>query len=141
MASASPWSRSPAEAGSPTCICEPDRSRPRSRASCRPPPPARPDRRNLGRRSGTRLCPCKPPPIPSEKRQGADLDAFARRRRGRCALVVEGGVGAPARPPVGGGIIDLEDQGLVAAHAREPYPAMGGVVFEHVDLADPIGEA
>ncbi len=76
-----------------------------------------------------------------KKRQRTDLDAFARvrvRRRGR---VVEGGVGRPAGTAVLDRVVDLEDQRLIAPHARQPVPTMRRIVGDRIGLADAVGIA
>src|SRR5262249_59375016 len=71
-----------------------------------------------------------------EKRQCADFDALARPRIGRRGRVFERGVGRPAGAAVPRGVVDLEDQRLLAPHARQPVPAVLGIVSDGVGLAD-----
>src|ERR1700681_2809986 len=74
----------------------------------------------------------------SEKRQRADLDAFARPRVGRRGRIVEGGVRGPAGAAVVERIKHLEHDRLVAAHAREPEPFVVRIVGDGVSLADAV---
>src|SRR5262249_29141293 len=74
-----------------------------------------------------------------EKRQRADFDALARPRVGRRGRIVESGVGGPAGAAVLLRIVDLEHQRLLAAHARQPVPAVRGIVGYGVGLADAVG--
>src|SRR5262245_27465210 len=70
-----------------------------------------------------------------EKRPGPDLDALARTLLGLRGRILEGGVRGPARHAFLLRVVDLEHQRLLAAHAREPVPAMPGIVGARVGLA------
>src|SRR5260370_2065124 len=76
-----------------------------------------------------------------EKRQCADFDALARPRLGRRGRVLESGVGGPAGAAVLRRVVDFEHQRLLAPHARQPVPAVLGIVGDGVGLADPVGIA
>src|SRR4051812_40369097 len=76
-----------------------------------------------------------------EKGQCADFDAFARPRVRRRGRIVEGGVGRPAGAAILQGVVDLEDQGLLAPHPGQPVPAVLGIVGDGIGLADAIGIA
>src|SRR6516162_7176929 len=76
-----------------------------------------------------------------EKRQCAEFDALARPRIGRRGRVLESGVGGPAGAAVLRRVVDFEYQRLLAPHARQPVPAVLGIVGDGVGLADPVGIA
>src|SRR5512146_3082228 len=73
-----------------------------------------------------------------EESDRANLDAFAGPRIGRRGRIIEVGLSGPARPPVLQRIEHLEDKRLVAAHAREPIPAVLRIVSDGVGLADAV---
>src|SRR5205807_5906103 len=74
-----------------------------------------------------------------EKRQCADLDAFARPRMRRCGRILECGVRGPACTAVFHRIEHLEYVGLFAPHPREPIPLVCWIVFDRIGLADASG--
>src|SRR3954469_6752306 len=76
-----------------------------------------------------------------EKGECTDFDAFARPRIRRRGRIVEGGVGGPAGATVLQGVVDLEDQRLLAPHQGQPVPAVLGIVGDGIGLADAIGIA
>src|SRR5260370_29037513 len=76
-----------------------------------------------------------------EKRECADFDALARPRGGRRGRVLESGVGGPAGAAVLRRVVDFEYQRLLAPYARQPVPAVLGIVGDGVGLADPVGIA
>src|SRR5258708_39228614 len=77
--------------------------------------------------------------ILSENKEGAQLDALARRRVWRRGRIGERGVRSEAR---NGAVIArieaLEQQNFVVAHFRRIEPALAGIVGEIVGLAAPI---
>src|SRR5437899_2935190 len=68
----------------------------------------------------------------SEEGEGADFDALARPRIGRCGRVLEGGVGGPPGAARLLRLVGLEDQRLVGPHPREPVPAMRRVIGDGI---------
>src|SRR5215217_6791849 len=81
------------------------------------------------------------PSCRSEKRECPDLDASPRACIGGRGRVFKGGVGGPAGAAVLRRIVNLENDGFVAALAWEPVPAMCGIVRDRIGLADPVGGA
>src|SRR6478735_9514198 len=76
-----------------------------------------------------------------KKGQRADFDALARTRVGWRGGVVERGMGGPAGATVLQGVVDLEDQRLLAPHPGQPVPAVLGIVGDGIGLADAVGIA